>query len=654
MTMPAAMDASRGTGQALSDPADALQRISEVLRLSRSAIWEIDRDGIFTYVSPSFEDLMGYRPEEVIGLKTIHDFYPPDLPADLRAEVYSDWVGRSEEFIDFEVPLLTKAGRMIWVASHGKPVFDDSGRLTGFRGADTDITARKQAESGVVSREQRLLELIASAPVAIAHTDLKHAGEMVINRRFEELFGYSAKEIPTMDAWFVRAYPDEDYRREVMQRSDEWIAAVGAGRSKLEPQDYRITCKDGRVLDIEIGAALVGDRFLGTFVDVTARKRSLEQLQAAETHLRRVLEHVPFPVAMAAAWVDFDWTDPRARVTFFNRRLTELLGYDSADVPLVSDWARACFPDNEYRLRVMAEIDAQVRRAVVGESEVGPFEVRVTAKDGRVLDTVLKAVAVGSQLIIALEDQTERNRAERILADQREQLARVGRVSALGQLAASLAHELDQPLGAILNNAEAADILLSRENAPNPELRAIVKDIIEDDRRAGEVLDRIRAMVQKQPFQSACLAVPDLLREMGPLIKAAIGSKPIGIELSCEPGLRPVEGDRVLLQQALLNLVLNSVDAIGSRPNGAIGITAGEDQTDTVCIRVRDNGGGVPEGEHIRLLEPFHTTKEGGLGMGLAIVNSIAEQHGGRLRIENQPGRGLAVSLLLPVWRGMA
>lgn len=644
------MDALKSPVRGLSDPADALQRINDVLRLSRSAVWEIDRDGVFTSVSPSFEDLLGYRPEEVIGIKTIHDFYPPDLPADLRAEVYADWTGTPEEFIDFEVPLVTKSGARIWVASHGKPVFDEEGRVTGFRGADTDITARKRSEEQAVMRERQLMALIEAAPVAIAHTALDGSGDLIINKAFVKLFGYDESDVANLDDWFIRAYPDENYREQVRARSAELVAAVSAGH-RAPRQDYRITCKDGRVLDIEIGAAVVADRFLGTFVDVTERQRSLEQVQAAEAQLRRALDRVPFPVAMAAAGPDFDWMDERAKVTFFNQRLTELFGYDLADTPTVSVWARKFFPDREYCLRVMSEIDGQVRRAVVGAGDVGPFEARVSAKDGRVLEVVLKAVAVGSQLVIAFEDQTERNRAERMLAGQREQLARAGRVSALGQLAASLAHELDQPLGAILNNAEAADILLAGENPPISELQAILKDIIDDDRRAGEVLDRIRAMVQKQPFQSACVNVPELLREMNPLIKAAIGTKSITVEISCEPGLRPIEGDRVLLQQALLNLVLNSADAIGARRDGVIGISAGEELPGRVCIRVRDNGGGVPEGEHIRVLEPFHTTKEGGLGMGLAIVNSIAEQHGGVLRIENQPGRGLSVSLVLPAWQ---
>ncbi|MFM8657008.1 MAG: sensor histidine kinase, partial [Chthoniobacterales bacterium] len=235
-----------------------------------------------------------------------------------------------------------------------------------------------------------------------------------------------------------------------------------------------------------------------------------------------------------------------------------------------------------------------------------------------------------------------------------DQLAHVGRVSALGELAASLAHELDQPLGAILNNAETARILLAKKKLVTAELGAILDDIVADDRRAGEVLDRIRAMVQKQSFRPSAVDVPELLRDVVNLVQIVAAKKQIRLETSCEPGLSFVDGDRVLLQQALLNLVLNSIDAIGDRADGLISLRAGEAEAGRVGISFNDNGGGVPTEEAEQLLQPFHTTKEGGLGMGLPIVNSIVEQHGGALRLDNQPGRGLSVVLLLPSWEGEA
>jgi PAS domain S-box-containing protein len=766
---------------ASSDVADALRRIETVLKLSRMAVWEVDREGVFTYVSSSFEDLLGYRPEELVGRRTILDFYPPELPPELQTELSEDWIGKGEEFSQLAIPLVAKSGEITWVSSSGMPIRDGEGRVVGFRGADRDITELKRAEESLRASEQDLWRQIQEAPVPMAFTNIDGKGEFHVNKTFVRTFGYGPEEIPTVEAWFARGYPDPEYRARVQRDSEDWMAQIARGELP-QPREYRITRRDGAILDVEVASALVAGKFVGTFTDVTARKRSFEQARDAGAELRRVLDNVPFPVAMSVAGADFDWTDPRAKVTFFNRRLTELFGYELSDVPTVSGWACACFPAEKYRLRVMAQIDEQVHRALAGESDVGPFEATVTTKDGRVLDVILKAVTVGNQLVIAFEDQTERSRAEsllraseetlrslfqeaplgivrmnvysqqlwvnnafvrilgytaddipgfeewmlraypdpayreqvradwvravrkaeenggriedsevvvtakdgqrhemqfsgvivrnevfgmwmdltdrnnaeRLLGEQREQIARVGRVSALGELAASLAHELDQPLGAILNNAETARIILTGKKPKISELGAIVDDIIEDDRRAGDVLDRIRAMVQKQPFRSARIDVPELFRELGPLIKAAVGKKPIVVEVSCEPGLPPIEGDRVLLQQALLNLVLNSVNAIGVRDGGVISLRAGEAGAHRVGISVSDNGGGVPPEEADQLLQPFHTTKEGGLGMGLPIVNSIVEQHGGSLRVDNQPGRGLSLVLVLSVWKGKA
>ena len=276
-------------------------------------------------------------------------------------------------------------------------------------------------------------------------------------------------------------------------------------------------------------------------------------------------------------------------------------------------------------------------------------------------------VALQSLLIVALVTQSRlRRRAERIVGEQRDQIARAGRISTLGQLAASLAHELGQPLGAILNNLEAAEILLRDDDTANAEeLRAIVRDIAADDERAGAVLDRIRAMIRKQRFTIGPVEVPGLIRGVLTLAGPRLTADGIVVTVACDPGLPRVAGDEILLQQALLNLLGNSADAIrasragspggaegagGHRDPGAIGIRARR-EGDAVELAVIDNGGGIGEGIIDRAVEAFATTKDEGLGMGLPIVRSIVEQHDGRLRLDNAPGRGLTVSLAVPTWK---
>jgi len=266
-------------------------------------------------------------------------------------------------------------------------------------------------------------------------------------------------------------------------------------------------------------------------------------------------------------------------------------------------------------------------------------------------------LALQAGLIAALVAQSRlRRRAERIVGEQRDQIAHAGRVSMLGQLAASLAHELGQPLGAILNNVEAATLLLRDDRSTNAaELREIVGDIAADDARAGAVLDRIRAMVRRQRFAVGPVEVPGLIRGVLALVEPGLAADRIGITVFCDPAIPRVAGDEVLLQQALLNLVGNSADAIrataGVRQQpGGISIRARRD-SDAVELAVIDNGGGVADHMMEQVLEPFETTKKDGLGMGLPIVRAIAEQHDGTLRLANGPGRGLTVSLRVPVWK---
>lgn len=272
-----------------------------------------------------------------------------------------------------------------------------------------------------------------------------------------------------------------------------------------------------------------------------------------------------------------------------------------------------------------------------------------------------------SLLIVALVTQSRRRRwAEQIVGEQRDQIAHAGRISTLGQLAASLAHELGQPLGAILNNLEAAEILLRDDTSANSEeLRAIVRDMAADDQRAGAVLDRIRAMIRKQRFTVGPVEVAGLIRGVLTLAGPGLTSDGIVVNVSCDPGLPRVAGDEVLLQQALLNLLGNSADAIrasragsagggegpgGHRDPGEITIRARR-AADAVELAVIDNGGGFGEGIMESSLEAFATTKDEGLGMGLPIVRTIIEQHGGTLRLDNAPGHGLRVSLTVPTWK---
>ena len=246
---------------------------------------------------------------------------------------------------------------------------------------------------------------------------------------------------------------------------------------------------------------------------------------------------------------------------------------------------------------------------------------------------------------------TARTRAEHETELLRQEVARAGRVSMLGQLASSLAHEINQPLGAILRNAEAAELYLQQPSPDLDEVRAILCDIRTDDERAGHVIDRMRGLLQRHTLETRRLDVSSLVRDVAAFVRVDAASRHVKLDVDVPGGLPEVRGDRVHLQQVLLNLILNGMDALdGARAQDRrVSVAAWRDGGRVVEIAVRDGGPGVPDDLLTRIFDPFFTTKPNGMGMGLAISRTIVEAHGGRLWAENRNGGGAAFRFTLPM-----
>ncbi len=259
---------------------------------------------------------------------------------------------------------------------------------------------------------------------------------------------------------------------------------------------------------------------------------------------------------------------------------------------------------------------------------------------------VLQALAIGA----LLEGRRRQRRAEKEASRLRGELAHVGRVSVLGQLSSSLAHELSQPLGAILRNAEAAELFLAAETPDLAEVRSIVADIKADEHRAGNVIERMRGFLKHQEPKRSTLDPTALVEGVVTLVGPELQARGIRLETTVARELPAVTGDPVQLQQVLLNLLVNAMEAMEKTPRDArvlsVEIRAGEGGD--LEIAVRDSGPGIPPGETPRIFEPFHTTKPAGLGMGLAISRTLVEAHGGRLRLEASERGGATFVVSLP------
>jgi two-component system sensor kinase FixL len=223
----------------------------------------------------------------------------------------------------------------------------------------------------------------------------------------------------------------------------------------------------------------------------------------------------------------------------------------------------------------------------------------------------------------------------------------------MGELAASLAHELNQPLTAILSNAQAAQRFLAANPAELGEVRDILRDIVQDNNRAGEVIRRLRELVKKGNLEVAALDLPALVRDVVLLIHSDAVLHNVNVVLEMDPGASQIQGDKVQLQQVILNLLLNAFQAMKDCPVNERQVTIRTELGDghMPIVAVHDHGVGLRGDQPEKIFQPFYTTKDNGLGMGLAISRSIVEAHGGRLWAENNPNRGATFFFTVPAER---
>ena len=240
-----------------------------------------------------------------------------------------------------------------------------------------------------------------------------------------------------------------------------------------------------------------------------------------------------------------------------------------------------------------------------------------------------------------LANASARRLAEVEVQRTRQKLAHMARLSSMGELTASLAHQLNQPLTSILNNANAARRLIDAGRVTIPQLREIVVDIIDDDRRAGDVIRRVREILTRSEWSPSPLDANALVRDVATLIASDAVLRRINLSYEFAPDPLVVAGNRTDLEQVLLNVITNAMDAVSDCPvpQREVTIQTATDESGRVVFVVRDRGTGVPAGSVDDIFEPFVTTKPGGMGMGLAVARSLVEVHGGSIARRQPPGR---------------
>jgi PAS domain S-box-containing protein len=608
------------------------RRLEAAQRLAQVGWWE--RDYVTGRVALSDEAcrIFGVQP---VDLRRWQDkWLNLILPADReRVAAASEAALHRGPRYDVEYRVMKADGAVRVVHSQGDVSRDESGRPLRQFGAMQDITELRHAEQELRAR-QDMLDLAQKAASAVAFDWYIGARESE-NRwspDLEAMYGLEPGTFDrTYDGWKKLVHPDD--LPSVMR------AMKGANETGDVDAEYRVLHNDGSVHWLHAKGRMFFDaagrpeRMAGFMIDVTDRRRAEEELRAAEARFRTFVDH---------ATDGFFIMDDDLTVVDINRQACEALGYSREE--LIGRQPR----DFDVGLDAAAATRVAERAA---RGETITFETLHRCKDGTVLPVEIRVRAFEERdrrFYLALSrDISERKQAEEMLRDKddalhvaRAELARVSRVTTLGELTASIAHEVNQPLGAMVANAAACTRWLAADPPETVKARRALESIGADGRRASEIIGRIRALVKRQAPRNDVLDVNLKIAQVIELAAHEIRGKDIVLRTELAEGLPRVAGDRVQLQQVLLNLILNAIDAMSPIQDRAreLTIVSRPDGADAVLIEVRDAGPGIEPERAGHVFEPFYTTKPDGLGIGLSISRSIVEAHGGNLWVkQNEP-----------------
>jgi two-component system, LuxR family, sensor kinase FixL len=614
------------------------QNFRNLVETTAAVPWQADPETwVFTYVGPRAVRLLGYPLEQWYE----KDFWVSHLHPDDKEFAINTCLAlcKSAEDFEFEYRMIASSGETVWVHDIVKCEHRD-GKPVELRGFMLDISGRKEAEEALREGEERL-SLAANTPGLGLWVWDAIRDEVWVTPEGRRLFGWAESESVNLERFIRTQHPDdrEPMREALLQSLQSNSDYVAEHRVVLSDGAVRWIATRGR---IEFGENRSPRRLRGVSIDVTERKRAEETLERQRAFLRQVIDVDPNFIFAK---------DRQGRFTLVNQAVADAYG---TTVDSLIGKTDADFNPNSEEVEFFHRMDLEVMDTL---KERFIPEERLTNAQGQVrwLQTVKRPIfdkdGSASQVLGSSTDITQRKETEAELQRNRQELAHVTRISTMGELAASLAHELNQPLTAILSNAQAALRFMNANPSDLKEVREILKDIVQDDSRASAVIQRMRALVKKEEVVFAPLDLAEVIRDVARLVHSDAVLLNVDVALELNSGLPLVRGDRVQMQQVVLNLILNAFEALKDRSvnERRIVLQAGPDGADAVRVAVRDNGTGMSSENLDKIFQPFYTTKRDGLGMGLSISRSIIEAHGGCLWAVNNPDRGATFSFTVPV-----
>jgi PAS domain S-box-containing protein len=605
------------------------KELRDVIDTIPAMAWTTRPDGSNDFANHYWLEFTGITSEDASGLGWHASFHPADIST--HVEKWRASLATGKPFENEARIQRASDGEFRWFLHRAVPLRDENGSILKWYGISTEIDDRKRTEQALREREAKIQGLFDANIIGIFIGDIE--GRIIeANDAFFHMLGYDREDLASGRVHRTTMTPPEWRERNARTRAD--LETFGT----VQPFEKEYFRKDGSRVPVLVGAAVFEpDRVVAFVLDISERKRAEKALRESEEQWKAVFENNPTMYFMV---------DTSGIILSVNPLGAEQLGFTV---------------DELVGRPVLTLFHAEDRKAVERNSALCfkrpgrtvSWEARKIRKNAEVLwvREMARVMLIKDRpvALIVCEDITERKRVGEALREIQRELAHANRVATMGQLTASIAHEVNQPIAGLLASGNAALRWLGKETPDLEAARRSIERVIRDGRRAGDVIGRVRDLVKKTPPRDDSSDINVAIREVIELTRGEALKNRILVRTQLAEGLPLVQGDRVQLQQVILNLIINAIEAM-SDVEGARDLmikTRGAEPA-AVLVTVQDSGPGLDPTDPERAFEAFYTTKPDGMGMGLSICRSIVEAHGGQLTATANVPRGAIFEFRVP------
>jgi len=611
------------------------EHFRSLIENSLDAVGVLNADGSLRYQSPSIQRLMGYTVEERIDRSPFEVVHPDDLPR--AAELFSGLLQRPGDTVRSEVRIQYKDGSWHTIEVIARNLLDDpvvGGIVANLR----DITERKEMEEALRESEEFSASLLRDSPnpIIVINPD---SSIRYVNPALEELTGFSSSEL--IGTMIPYPWWTEETLQKTGEAVKEWMYRGPTGLKKFYAEE-RFRKKNGEHFWVELSTTMVeGDcglkYYLTNWVDITERREMEEALRRSEYNYRLLLDSTLDGLIVVDA--------ETMKVVFGNRRASRLFGYGSVEEGIgvhILDFVQP--EDRELVVKGFArDLFIAERRQV--------YELKTKTREGREIWVSALATRIEYEgrlaVLLSIRDITERKRAEEESHRMEEQVRLAGRLAAVGELAAGVAHELNNPLAAIQGFAQ---LLASKKNL-DESIREDVEAIYSEAKRAGRITGNLLSFARRHHPEKKIVSINDALEKSLELHAYRMKVNNIEVHEDLDPDLPMTMADFHQMQEVFVNLLTNAEQAMTEASGRGKLLVRTRKAGDMIRISFIDDGPGIPEEDLKRLFDPFFTTKEAGrgTGLGLSICYGLVGSHGGHIYVKSMPGKGANFTVEIPI-----